>query len=87
MAHAWEATGRSVPRKRCGEESPDSIGQGVPWLTRERRCQNDVDGKCHREYTAMCRKARGKGEKVVQETTGLSRKRRRMANPVRSKIE
>jgi len=35
----------------------------------------------------MCRKARGKGEKVVQETTGLSRKRRRMANPVRSKIE
>ena len=65
LAHAWEATGRSVPRKRRGEESPDSAGQGVPWLTRERRCQIDADGQCHRKRTAGRRKAHGKGEKVV----------------------
>ena len=74
-------------RKRRGEESPDSAGRDVPWLTRERRCQIGVDGKCHRKQTAGRRKAHGKGEKVVQETTGLPRKRRRRANPIRSKIE
>ena len=65
MANAWERTGRCAPLRRCGEESPDSTGQGVPWLTRERRCKIGVDGKYHRENTATRRKACGKGEKVV----------------------
>jgi|GEM_PF-2743037 len=34
------------------EESPDSAGQDVPWLTRELRCDIAGDGKCHRKQTS-----------------------------------
>ena len=60
-----EDEGRCHPRKRVGEESPDSTGQGVPWKTRERCCQTGADGKCHRNKPPAGRKAGGKGEKVV----------------------
>jgi hypothetical protein len=60
-----EDEGRRHPRKRVGEESPDSIGQGVPWKTRERHCHTGADGKCHRNKPPAGRKAGGKGEKVV----------------------
>jgi hypothetical protein len=53
-----ECIGRSPVRR--GEESPDSAGQDVPWLTREPVCDIARDGKCHRNDTASIR--RGKGE-------------------------
>jgi len=35
-----------------GEESPDSIEQGVP-LTRDTMDDIPWEGKCHRKYTAL----------------------------------
>ena len=46
------------------EESPNTIRQHAAYNTRATFAKVDVDGKCHRKYTAGSLNKAGKGEKA-----------------------
>ena len=82
-----EEEGRRHPSDGVGEESPDSAGQGVPWLTREGHCHTDADGKCHRKKPPPASGLAVRVKRWCKRPPGLGRKPRRQVNPARSKIE
>lgn len=57
--------GRRQPRKRVGEESPDSTGQGVPWQRGNGAATSASMESATENKPPARRKPTGKGEKVM----------------------